>query len=292
MICQDKTLRRKYTRIQDMTAKWHRIGITLAIAATLCITALPASAELNLWISYHFAGTDNYKTGDYQEALILLQEALDETKTKHRKGNTHDMLGRVDTALGNFESAKDHYHMALKLKERDLGKKHRDIATTLNNIADLNYILGQTENIESLYRRALKINERDQLNLEITRSLNGLALLYHDNGEPVEAEEHLKRAIAIHEKAQRRDHPYLATVLTNLGILYTNQERYDEAAPLFDRAKYIQDTKLRDNHPDVAVRMHATAAMLYATGKTSESMQLAAQADAIRAEQKAKGDLY
>ena len=254
--------------------------------------ALPARAELNLWVSFHFAGTENYNTGDYQESLVLLQNALEETKTKHRKGDTHDMLGRVATALGDFDAAKEHYHQALQLKERDLGKKHRDIATTLNNIADLNYILGQTENVETLYRRALQINKRDQLNLEVCRSLNGLALLHNDNGEFTEAEEHLKRAITIHTKAERRDHPYLATVLTNLGILYTNLERYKEAAPLFERAEYIQNHELRSDHPDVAVRLHATAALLHATGKTTQSAKLAARAESIRSKQQAKADLY
>ena len=159
-------------------------------------------------------------------------------------------------------------------------------------MADLHYIQGKTKDVECLYRKALSFNKRDQLNIEVCRSLNGLAVLHVDEGEYVEAEELLKRAIRIHEKAERRDHPYLATVLTNLGILYTNLLRFDEAEPLFERASYIQDLGLRADHPDVAVRLHATAVLFHSTGRQAEAATLAEQAEAIRKKQAEADNLY
>ncbi|MBI2434409.1 MAG: tetratricopeptide repeat protein [Candidatus Hydrogenedentes bacterium] len=262
----------------------------LPLAVALVSTT--ATAELNLWISYHFQGMKNYRTGDYQDSEKLLVAALDETSAKFRRGDTLDALGQVYTALGVFEKAEQYYQDALNTKQKALGGRHRDVPITLNNLADLHYIQGKTEDVESLYRRALDINERDQLNLEVCRSLNGLALLQNDAGEYVKAEEHLKRAIEIHEKAQRRDHPYMATVLVNLGILYTNLGRYEEAQPLFERAQYIQNVALRPDHPDVAVRLHAMAALYQATGRTELANDLARRAEEIRQKQAAKGDLY
>jgi tetratricopeptide (TPR) repeat protein len=264
-------------------------GLTVAMAL---LFAGGAHAELNLWISHHFAGLDQYETGDYQDARIVLEAALDETGKRHRRGDTHNKLGQVYTALGEFEQAEDHYQQALSLKRRDLGKRHRDIPNILNNLADLYYLMEKPEKVESLYRESLDILERDQLNLEVCRALNGLALLYNDGGEYVKAEETLKRAIRVHEKAQRRDHPYMATVLTNLGILYTNLERYDEAEPLFERSAYVQDVELRPGHPDAAVRLHATAVLYHNTGRGAEAATLAAHAEKIRDAQRAKGDLY
>lgn len=263
-----------------------------AAAAVLITASGTAHAELNLWISHHFAGMDQYQTGDYQDARVVLEAALDETRTKHRRGDTHNKLGQVYTALAEFELAEDHYQKALSLKRQDLGRRHREIPNILNNLADLYYLMEKPAKVESLYREALDILERDQLNLEVCRALNGLALLYNDNGEYVKAEETLKRAIRIHEKAERRDHPYMATVLTNLGILYTNLERYDEAEPLFERSQYVQDAMLRPNHPDAAVRLHATAVLYQKTGRGGEAVQLAARAESIRDAQRAKGDLY
>lgn len=262
----------------------------LTLVVGLVSTA--SSAELNLWVSQHFQGMKNYKTGDYQDTEKLLLSALDEGEAAYRKGETLDSLGQVETALGNFDKAEQYYQDAISTKRHALGARHREMAITLNNLADLHYIIGKKEDVEDLYRRALDINKRDQFNIEVCRSLNGLALLRNDSGDYVHAEELLKRAVANHEKAQRRDDPYMATVLVNLGILYTNLGRYEEAEPMFERARYIQDTGLRPDHPDVAVRLHAMAALYQATGRGDAANELARRAEDIRGKQAAKGDLY
>jgi tetratricopeptide (TPR) repeat protein len=274
-----------------MRCKRHLLSGLLTTLA-LAIASGPAQAELNLWVSHHFQGMKNYNTGDYQDSEKMLLSALEETDAGHRRGETLDSLGRVYTALGVFDRAEQFYQDALAAKSRALGERHRDVPTTLNNLADLRYILEQTDGVEDLYRRALDINRRDQLNIEVCRSLNGLALIRNDRGDYVHAEELLKRAVEIHEKAQRRDHPYMATVLVNLGILYTNLGRYEEAEPMFDRAKYIHEIELRPDHPDIAVRLHAMAALYQATGRGPQAGELARRAEEIRAKQAAKGDLY
>lgn len=271
--------------------------LRIACMAMLGLVAASAFAEapqkqLNLWISHHFAGIENYYTGDYNDAAHLFESAALDAHRKYRSADTHASLGRACTALAKFEEAESHYREALGLKDRSLGGKHPFNASTLNDLADLLYLMERGEESEALYRKALEILERDQFNLEVARSLNGLALLAHDGGDSVAAEEMLKRALAIHDKGQRRDHPYTATVLTNLGILYTHLGRLDEAGQSFERAKYIQDAKLRAGHPDVAVRMHAEAALKLALNERGEAARLASDADDIRDAQAAKGDLY
>lgn len=266
-----------------------------AVFAALLLSiayANPATAGLNLWVSQHFAGLDADDSGNYRDAEIVLQAALEEAKKPFRRADTLDALGQIYTAIGDFEQAESYYKDALSLKERALGRRDRTVPKTLNNLADLYYINGKADQVEALYRRALEINERDQLNIEVCRSLNGLALVHNDAAEYVEAEKMLLRAISIHEKAQRRDHPYLATVLTNLGILYMNLGRYEEAEPLYQRANYVQSVSLRPDHPDVAVRLKATATLMQATGRMAEASEALADADAIREKQAAAGDLY
>ncbi len=268
----------------------------IACIATLLLagvaTAEAPTKQLNLWISHHYAGIENYYTGDYNDAAHLFEAAALDAHRKYRTADTHAALGRACTALGKFDEAETHYRDALALKRQSLGKHHPFNASTLNDLADLLYLLERTDESASLYREALEILERDQFNLEVARSLNGLALISHDAGDEVAAEEMLKRALSIHDKGQRRDHPYTATVLTNLGILYTHLTRYDEAKPALTRATYIQNVKLHDGHPDVAVRMHADAALQLALSNRGEAARLATDADAIRDNQAAKGDLY
>ncbi len=278
----------------NLNLVWGRSLCGLALALFV-VTGLvrPAAAELNLWIAYNFAGLDAYGDGDYHQAEAVLIDALEEVEKPYRRAETLEMLGRVYTSQGRFEEAQEALSEALSLKKRSLGSDHRSVAITLNSLADLHYVAGHGEaDIEGLYREALEINLRDMRNAEVCRALNGLALLHHDAGEVVEAEKLLERAIELHTRAERRDNPYLSTVLVNLGVLLTKQGRYEEAAPLLSRAQFIQETELRPGHPDVAVRLHAQAKLLSERGDQAEAVAAARAAEDIRAAQRNAGNAY
>jgi tetratricopeptide (TPR) repeat protein len=244
------------------------------------------TAELNLWTSYYFAGTANHDAGEYADAEKLLAAAqgeyLKDPTLAHRRANTLDRIGMTAMALEDFESAERFFKCALELKEVALGPESRTVPVTLNNLGDLYYLCGQKEEAEARYRRALAIHETDQLNIEVARSLNGMALIEVGKGNVVEAEELLRRAVDLHERHMRRLHPYCATAYVNLGTLYTHQDRLDEAMMPFERAMYIQNHALGDHHPDVAVRKSATAAWLAKRGKNGEAARLDREALAVR----------
>ena len=242
-----------------------------------------APAELNLWVSYHFEGEAAYENADYTDAETLFMEANDEVKPGFRLALSYDKLGKTHMALGNYQQAENYLHDALCMKERYCGPRSRPVPTTLNNIADLHYIAGDADKIEGLYRRALSINERNQLSVEVARSLNGMALLHNDAGDLVQAEKLLKRAIKVHNKGYRREHPYAATALTNLGALLINQARYDEAEEYLDRAEFIQTRHLKPDHPDAAIRLHAQAVLYNKTNRIDAAREAFAKAEAIEA---------
>jgi tetratricopeptide (TPR) repeat protein len=71
-------------------------------------------------------------------------------------------------------------------------------------------------------------------------SLSNLAILYHEQGNYVEAELLYSRALAISEKAFDKDHPDVATVLENMAFLYEKIWKKDEAKELIERVKKIR----------------------------------------------------
>ncbi len=251
------------------------VGIALAPAAS--------AGDLNLWISYHFTGMDSYRAGKYLDAETLLALAKAETCDDNREAFTLNGLGKVESALGNYPEAEKYFQKALCLREKSCGKESHFVPAILNNLADLHYIAGDACKAECLYRKALDLEEKDQLSVEVSRSLNGLALLANDAGNFVEAENLLKRAIAVHDKGGRREHPYCATALVNLGALYTNLGRLCEAKPLFKRAEFIQKQTLGCDHPDVAVRLHAYAGYLTKAGCLDEARCAQERANEIQA---------
>jgi tetratricopeptide (TPR) repeat protein len=58
---------------------------------------------------------------------------------------------------GKYDEAKPLYERSLKIYETVLGENHPEVATTLNNLANLLMNQGKYDEAKPLYERALKI---------------------------------------------------------------------------------------------------------------------------------------
>ncbi len=89
-------------------------------------------------------------------------------------------------------------------------------------------------------------------NANVATALNNLAELYRWQGKYSEAEALYKRSLTIREKALAPDHPDVATSLNNLAELYRSQGKYSGAEALHKRSLEIMERRLGPAHPDVA----------------------------------------
>jgi tetratricopeptide (TPR) repeat protein len=78
---------------------------------------------------------------------------------------------------------------------------------------------------------------------DVATSLNNLAQLYETQGQYAQAEPLFKRSLAISEKALGPDHPDVAQRLENLAALYRATNRTKEAEVLEKRAAAIRAMK-------------------------------------------------
>ena len=109
-------------------------------------------------------------------------------------------LGGLFQDQGKYSEALPVFERALRIEEKTLGQDHPDIATSLNNLATLNFYLGANEMAESLYIRSLEI----------------------------------------YENAYGKEHPFVATVLVNMVEFYEKTGRRGEAGIFAERLKQIQ----------------------------------------------------
>jgi tetratricopeptide (TPR) repeat protein len=172
------------------------------------------------------------------------------------------------TARALFTEAEPLYQYSLAIREKTLGKDHPDVATSLNNLADLYRDQGKYAEAEPLYQRSLAIREKVQGagHPDVATSLNNLAGLYDNQGKYGEAEALYQRSLAIREKALGPAHPDVATSLNNLAELYRNQGKYGEAETLYRRALKIFERTLGPDHPQLAVVLNNLGGLLYSQG--------------------------
>ena len=62
--------------------------------------------------------------------------------------------------MGRYAEAEPLYRRSLAIWEKQLGRDHPDVATSLNNLADLYQAMGRYAEAEPLYRRSLAIREK------------------------------------------------------------------------------------------------------------------------------------
>jgi tetratricopeptide (TPR) repeat protein len=113
------------------------------------------------------------------------------------------------------------FEQALTIYERVLGNNHPDIASCLNNLAELYQAQGA-------YERALPLYER---------------------------------ALALRERVLGNDHPSTATSLNSLAVLYANQGQFALALPLLERAIMIWQVRLGAQHPNTVQAQQNFAAI-------------------------------
>ncbi len=178
------------------------------------------------------------------------------------------------------------YSEAIPLAERALAIRRKilnenpDVATSLNNLAQLYENQGRYSQAELLYRQALEMRKRllGDNHLDVASSLNNLAGLYQNQGRYSQAEPLYRQALEMKKRLLGDNHPLVASSLNNLAALYRNQGRYSEAEPLYRQALEMRKRLLGDNHPDVAQSLNNLAVLYYSQGRYSEAEPLLRQA--------------
>ncbi|MGI8426308.1 MAG: tetratricopeptide repeat protein [Actinomycetota bacterium] len=190
-----------------------------------------------------------------QAAALVPAEAL------VQRAEYLNLQGRALHEAGDYRDAEGPFMQALALREQALGPEHPDVATSLNNLAELYDTQGRYAKAEPLYQRSLAIREQ-ALGLDhpdVGESLNNLAELYRAQAQYAKAEPLYQRSLGIREQALGSEHPEVAASLSNLAGLYHAQGQYAKAEPRFERALAILEKTLGPEHPDVAKNLNNLA---------------------------------
>lgn len=204
------------------------------------------------------------RRGQFEEAETLHHHVL----AIHEKllGQEHattatsmSNLGRVFDFQGRYADAEKIYRRALAVREKVLGSEHPDVATSLNNLAKVLQELGKDQQVtvsearararagaafggatevETMYRRALSIQDRTlgREHPSTALTLNNLGGMLALRGDFVQAEQMQRAALGTMEKVFGEQHPDTAAVLTSLSLALDRQGKLAEAEASYQRA--------------------------------------------------------
>jgi tetratricopeptide (TPR) repeat protein len=199
-------------------------------------------------------------------------------------GRLLNVAGYYLKQRARYAGAEPLYRRALAIDEKAYGPDHSEVATDLNNLAELLRQTNRLQEAEPLHRRALAISEKalGPEHPDVAIRLNNLAELLTDTNRLEEAEPLYRRALEIWEKAYGPEHPLVASGLNNLAELLRQTSRLQEAEPLYRRALAIDEKVYGLDHPDVAIDLNNLGLLLKQTNRLPEAEPMYRRALAIR----------
>jgi serine/threonine-protein kinase len=164
-----------------------------------------------------------------------------------------DVIGRIQTYLGQYERAKPLLREALAIR-RDLhGEQHADVATSLESLAEAT--ARDVSATLELRRQAMALRRRLADDAKTSDALFELALALHRAGNVAAAKPLFDEWMAAIARQPREVTPARVSQLMMVGKFWEFGGRVDRAEPMFREALAVSRTLYGDRHHDVGMTL-------------------------------------
>lgn len=152
-----------------------------------------------------------------------------------------------------YARAREKYQTALKIRRRVLGDEHPDTAQSFSDMGRVCEELGDYDKALENFTDALNTNEElfGDNHLSTALSYYDIGRLFEkwgDRGDFATALGYCKTALDVVERILGEDHPFVATVLGETGMIYYRMEDYSRALEYYEKALRIEEHVLGLDH--------------------------------------------
>jgi serine/threonine-protein kinase len=285
-------------RLRKFTRR-HVVPVVAGIAALILLTAaafrervLRSRAEegtrkAEQTTDFMFDLFDASANGRYLGDSITARELVDRGVAQARsskatpalRAQMFDVLGRLEAQVGNFAAARPLLTEALAMRKTLYGDDHTDVATTLDNLADVMRATGDMAGAARLRREELRIRRKisGDADAKTTNTLVALAGDLHSAGDARAAEPLLAEWWAAVAKAPAEITTTRLRQLNRMGTILQYGGQFARAESLFREELSVARQLYGDQNYHVAVAMSDVARVLDAAGRDEEAEPLMRQ---------------
>ncbi|CAF1200789.1 unnamed protein product [Rotaria sordida] len=230
----------------------------------------------------------------------LIAEYFEYQNEKMTKSNIIVFFGNLLIEMSEYDKAQRYFDTILSSSYPN----DEEIACIFYNFGRIYRFLGN-------FYRAYQLHMNARLNriASAGKTLNGLGLVYIEQGNEIKAEECFKRAMHLYKKSIPRKHIEVTGTVINLGNLDCSRQNFEQAKEIYDNSlpllypnrvllrvnlgnihltagnyqmaleEYeavikLQETSLPSNHPDIARTLHNLAIVHAHQGNKNESKNI------------------
>lgn len=219
-------------------------------------------------------GQVHFNAGQHAQAAVLLEKAavsMEEGDTRSRRERIEDLrkLAGVHLHLEHLKRARELFAEALELAEAEYGPRSHNVAALAFNLGVTT--LDPVEKV-ALFERAAEVygelwDDHPDLGDALYRWGQALAVV----GRSSDAEDKMRRGIAMLAQGIGDTHPYVLDCRTGLVELLLEEARFDEAFELAVSVHADAQAKMGDGHPVTAGARELVAAALDGLGNAEEA---------------------
>ncbi len=221
---------------------WRVIPVACALAALGCVTY----RQTGYWANDYELWAHTLSVAENPFAHDAMGSALLDPRM--------EIIAEDDDGHNRLNAARQHFERALELR-RQLAPQNPaaylpDVATTLNNLGNLDRLENRPQDARQAYEEALNIQRQlveqglQPFPPDEAVTLNNLGRLEKDNDQMEPAEEHFGQALEIYRRMAQRDPdtylPKVAETLNNLAFVDRQQQRMEEARAHYEEALQIR----------------------------------------------------
>ena len=142
---------------------------------------------------------------------------MDYQKKKMAESNDALMLGNLLLEMGEYGKAERYFDTILNSSNPN----DEEIACIFFNFGRAHRLKGDFGRAINCYNRALNLhlNTRPKREASAGKTLNGLGVVYSEQGRLIQAEECFQRALKLYRKSIPKKHVDVAGLLINLGTI-------------------------------------------------------------------------
>ncbi|CAF0720494.1 unnamed protein product [Rotaria sp. Silwood1] len=241
--------------IREFSAFPEEAEVLVDIGASFQIDSCQFSPDEDLW---------HVKLHATDQGADIAAEYMAYQKKKTLESNIVLMLGNLLLEMGEYSKAESYFDTILNSENPN----DEEVACIYFNFGRTHRLKGDFNRATNCYQRALKLHmdARPKRLASAGKTLNGLGVVYSEQGRQMQAEECFQRAMKLYDISIPKKHVDVAGTLINLGTIDCDRQDYDRALTKFLRAKKIYDSSLPPGHPNHAIPRVNLGNVYLATG--------------------------
>jgi tetratricopeptide (TPR) repeat protein len=192
----------------------------------------------------------------------------------HDLGMLYSIQGRDDDALRHLKQAQEFLKSSPMVDSRVA-------ARLLNGMGVIYYRQKNNGKAEAYFNQVLQMVSSTGIKFDTAGILNNLGAVYVAQHRYLQAEEILRRTLAMRETEVGPSHPDLIPTLNAIAVVYVETGRFAEAEDLYHRALAILEPQSSIFAPAIAQILHGLSATYRRANRAAESAAALEQAAEI-----------